>query len=103
MLHSEPPMCKNITFHRSPVAQIIKQKQRQTGERTTVSEARCSGEPFEAAAGRRRGSGDATAAAQRRWDGRRRGVASVREKRAWRRSRDAIGGGDAGGVVEISV
>lgn len=54
----------------------------------SVSEARCSGE---AAAERRRASGDTGDTERRIREGRRRGEVSVRE-RAWRRSSDAMGG-----------
>jgi hypothetical protein len=71
----------------------------QTGNRiSTVSEARCSGE---AAAERRRASGDTGDTERRIREGRRRGEVSVRE-RAWRRSSDAMGGGGGGAEVRVA-
>jgi hypothetical protein len=79
----------SFTFHRTQI----------TGDRvSTVSEARCSGE---AAAERRRESGDAGDTERVIREGRRRGEASVRE-RAWRRSSDAMGGGGGQRALEAT-
>jgi hypothetical protein len=87
----------NFTFHRTQINIKEERAVSQTGNRiSTVSEARCSGE---AAAERRRASGDTGDTERRIREGRLRGEVSVRE-RAWRRSSDAMGGG--GGGAEVS-